>query len=93
LPAFRWSSGNPLTGKDFNKCLKDLLEKHFDYKKSNMSSHSFRRGMATLLGHIGYTDSEIQAVGRWSSRAFEDYIKLPRTKRLQMAREIGRLNL
>ena len=55
--------------------------------------HSFRAGMASLLGTLGYTDEDIQAVGRWSSRAFLAYLKLPRTQRLTMAKKIGELNL
>lgn len=93
LPAFRWESGIPITGQDLNRCLKSLLEKHFDYNKGKITSHSFRSGIATLMGSLGFADTEIQAIGRWSSRAFESYLKLPRTRRLQMAREIGRLNL
>lgn len=92
-PAFRLESGKPLTGKKLNTQLKKLLEKHVDYKKERISSHSFRAGIATLMGQLGYTDQEIQALGRWSSRAFEAYLKLPRTKRLAMAREIGKLGL
>lgn len=93
MPAFRWESGKPITGQEFNKSLKTLLQKHFDYQKGSITSHSFRAGLATMMGTLGYTDAEVQALGRWSSRSFEAYMKLPRTRRLQMAREIGKLNL
>ena len=92
-PAFRDESGRPLTGAKFNKILKSFLGKHINYKLGKISSHSFRSGMASLLGTLGYSDEEIQAVGRWSSRAFLAYLKLPRTQRLQMARKIGEMNL
>ena len=49
--------------------------------------------MASQVASLGYTDKETQALGRWSSSAYNSYIKLPRTKRLQMAGEIGRINL
>ena len=88
-PAFLKPSGAPFTGKDFNKILKQLLGPHIDYTKNKISTHSFRGGMATMLGQIGFTDEEIQAMGRWSSRAFEDYMKLPRTKRAAMARKLA----
>ena len=92
-PAFRTESGRPLTGARFNKHLKFLLARHIDYKLGRISSHSFRAGIATIMGQLGYADQEIQALGRWSSRAFESYLKLPRTKRLCMARAIGNLDL
>lgn len=91
LPTFRLSSGKPLTGRRFNKYLKSLLKEHIDYKKGSISSHSFRAGIATIMGQLGYADQEIQALGRWSSRAFEAYLKLPRTKRITMAKAIGSL--
>lgn len=92
-PAFRLGSGKPLTGKKYNSYLKKLLEKHLNYEKERITSHSFRAGIATLMGQMGFADQEIQALGRWSSKAFEAYLKLPRTKRLEMARQIGRLGL
>ena len=40
----------------------------------------------SMLGALGFSDEEVKAVGRWSSRAFEEYMLLPRTKRMQMAK-------
>ncbi len=51
-------------------------------------THSFRIGTASMLGTLGYGDEDIQAVGRWSSRAFEEYLRLPRTKRMLIAKKI-----
>ena len=90
-PAFRIDNGSPLTGKSFNTYLKLLLAKHLNYKKGSITAHSFRAGLPTMMGTLGYCDEEIQAVGRWSSRAFESYLKLPRTKRLVMAKHLGSL--
>ena len=91
MPAFRRKDGAAFTGGQFNSLLKTLLSKHFDYKVGSISAHSFRSGVTTTLGQVGFSDQELQAVGRWSSRAFEHYVKLPRTKRREMAKEIGRL--
>jgi len=44
--------------------------------------------MASMMGALGYDDEDIQAVGRWSSRAFEEYLMLPRTKRMAIAKKI-----
>ena len=89
-PAFLKPDGSPLTGQEFNKILKTLLGPHIDYTKRKVSSHSFRGGMATLLGQLGYSDEDIQAMGRWSSRAFEAYMKLPRTRRAIMAKKLAK---
>ena len=93
MPAFRQTNGKPLTGKKFNDILKKMLNKHLTYTNDTITSHSFRAGLPTLIGELGYADSEIQALGRWSSRAFECYLKQPRTKRHEIAQAIGRLNL
>ena len=90
LPAFRLGNGVPLTGRKLNAELKKCLSKHIPYEMGSVTSHSFRSGMASLMGELGYSDLEIQAMGRWSSSAFESYIKLPRKKRSDMARDIGR---
>jgi hypothetical protein len=44
--------------------------------------------MASMLGALGYDDDDVKAVGRWSSRAFEEYLMLPRTKRIAMAKKL-----
>ena len=89
-PAFVKPDGKAFTGKDFNQILKHLLSPHIDYKKQKICTHSFRSGMATLLGQIGFSDEDIQAMGRWSSRAFEGFLKMPRTKRAAMAQKLSR---
>ena len=88
-PAFLKLNGTPLTGRDFNGILNKLLSPYIDYSKTKISTHSFRGGMATLMGQIGFSDEDIQAMGRWSSRAFESYLKLPRTKRAAMAKRFA----
>lgn len=63
--------------------------KHIPGRYGHVSSHSFRSGIATLMGQLGYSDEQIKAIGRWSSKAFEEYLKMPRTKRLAMARHLA----
>lgn len=91
LPLFRDKAGTPFTGQRMNSTLKLLLEDIIDYKKGSISTHSFRSGLASLMGELGMSDEDIQVMGRWSSRAFERYIKLPRTKRAETALRLGRL--
>ena len=93
LPAFRLSSGLPLTSKVLNVKLKTWLTKYLNFNIGYISGHSFRAGIPSVLGSLGFEDHDIKQVGRWSSAAFQVYLKLPRTKRLAMAQAIGGLNL
>jgi hypothetical protein len=88
---FSDGGGVPLTGKRFNAVLKELLETHIDYSKGQITAHSFRSGVPSLLGTLGFSDDDIKKVGRWSSRAFEHYTKLPRTSRAEIAQRLGKL--
>ena len=55
----------------------------------SLTSHSFRTGLASMMGNLGFGDQDIQAMGRWSSSAFETYLRLPRTRRAEMARRMA----
>ena len=41
------------------------------------SGHSFRSGSATTAAAVGLSDWEIQVLGRWSSTAYQRYIRAP----------------
>jgi len=88
---FRGNDGIPLTGRKFNSHLRQLLGPHIDYEKGKITAHSFRSGIPSLLGQLGHSEDDIKAVGRWSSRSFEHYLKLPRTSRADIAQKLGRL--
>jgi hypothetical protein len=45
-----------------------------------------------MLGQSGFEDQEIMASGRWSSRVFERYIKLTRTRRNLVSRKVSELS-
>jgi hypothetical protein len=91
-PAFRWSSGKPLTPTQLNSILKDRLEGYVRGADRWFTSHSLRSGAASMMAVLGYSDTDIKAMGRWSSNAFQTYVRLPRTKRIEMAREFARNN-
>ena len=90
-PAFMETENRPWTGRAFNRDLQELIGPHIDRSEGSITSHSFRSGVPSMLGRAGYSDEQLQAVGRWSSRAFEHYVKLPRTRRREMAVEISKL--
>lgn len=92
-PIFKWQNGTPLTGKKFNTYLKNMLHPYIDQTKGKFVSHSFRIGLASTLGTLGYGDEDIQAAGRWSSRAFQAYLKLKRTQRANMGKVISTLDV
>jgi len=87
-PAFRWDSGKPFTQNQFRKIMKERLAGFIENPEDIFCSHSFRIGAASMLGSLGYGDDDIKAVGRWSSRAYEEYLMLPRTKRIHIAKQI-----
>jgi hypothetical protein len=86
-PGFRWACGTPITCASFNNMLKDRL----GGLVNGISCHSFRIGAASMMGSLGFSDKDVKAVGRWGSRAFEGYIRLPRTKRMLVARKLAKL--
>jgi hypothetical protein len=92
LPVFRDEKGTPVTGRKMNSWLRELLSKHVDYDKARFTGHSFRIGLATTLGTMGFTTEDIKEAGRWSSRAYEVYMKLPRRQRLAVAEKISKLD-
>ena len=91
LPLFREESGSILTGAKMNRWLKGRLEGHVDYTKGKFTSHSFRIGLATTMGTEGFCEADIKEAGRWSSNAYELYMKLPRVKRSSVAKAISKL--
>ena len=90
-PLFRRDCGTPLTGRKMNVYLHELMGDIAREKGGKLTSHSFRIGIASTLGAKGFSDEEIKAAGRWGSSAFEVYLKLPRTRRMAIARKIGQL--
>ena len=88
-PLFRLADGRNYTGAMFNKDLKTLLKGVVDYSRSPVTSHSFRRGLATFMAKTGYSDEDIMKVGRWHSQAFKAYITAPREIRGKLAAKLA----
>jgi len=89
-PLFRWTCGTPLTGCRLTAVLRERLKGFLDGTENRYSTHSFRAGAASMLGSLGYSDSDVKALGRWNSRSFESYIKLPRSKRAAVAKKFSK---
>ena len=92
MPVFRIKEGCCYTSQQLNMRLGELtrdLKEHI--KGGEITSHSFRAGVASEMCRAGYSESDIQAVGRWASgsQAYKLYCKLPRMHRARMARNIA----
>ena len=83
LPVFRWEDGSFITAGELNKLLKDFLADKVPYEEGIVATHSFRAGIVSVMGVLGYTDEEIMRQGRWRSSSFLEYVKLGRAARLQ----------
>ncbi|CAC5361064.1 unnamed protein product [Mytilus coruscus] len=75
-PAFILFCGNYVTRYQFNAVLKKVLNVA-DILLANFQSHSFRIGAASQSSKMGFSDDEIQNFGRWESKAYKAYIRIP----------------
>lgn len=74
-PLFIYNN-KPVTQRFFSSLLQQVLSAA-GFESSNIKSHSFRIGAATLCFSKGYTSDQIQRMGRWKSDAFRKYIRIP----------------
>ena len=70
--------------------MKKLLGPYTNPLVGFFATHSFPIGLASMLGQAKFEDHEIMASGRWSSRVFELYIKLARTKRSSVQKKVSK---
>ena len=73
-----------LSNQSLHKYTKYLAKIAFNAQKPPFRTHD-GIGIATMLGQMGYSDNEIMAIGRWSSFAFELYIRSARAVRAKTA--------
>ena len=72
-PLFTFANGRYLSRRDVNKLLVESTG-----GKMNISSHSLRIGAASTAAASGCPKWLIQALGRWSSDCFRQYIRIPK---------------
>jgi len=73
-PLFEEVDGKPLSYKFFVNSIRTALELA-GLNPKNYAGHSFRRGAASSAAAAGYSDYEIQLLGRWRSDAYKLYIE------------------
>ena len=74
-PLFCSGDFQAVTTSMFNGWLDRSLH-HCSLASLCVKSHSFRIGAATHAASLGYTDIQIQKMGRWKSNAFQKYIRI-----------------
>ena len=87
-PLFRKPDGMAYTAAAFNADLKALLKG--TGQEGIITSHSLRAGLATEMGALGYSDSDIMQVGRWHSSAYLHYVKGDRLQRMRVAKDVAK---
>ena len=75
-PLFSFMNGSPISRSFFNSNLQRSLG-WAGLSLSAYKSHSFRIGAATTAALKGYSEADIQYMGRWKSDAFKKYIRIP----------------
>ncbi|KAF5384415.1 hypothetical protein D9615_003302 [Tricholomella constricta] len=83
-PLFEQPDGKALTYDFFVKSMRDALELG-GHKPSIYAGHSFRRGAASEAAAAGYSDYEIQLLGRWRSDAYRLYIEADPNRLLHLS--------
>ncbi len=91
-PLFRFQTGAPLTKERLNRLIR-LLASQCSIPAKRYSSHSFRIGAASAAAAAGIPDWKIQALGRWSSDCYHQYIRLPQTETNRVATAMTRVYL
>ena len=91
MPVFRLDLGLCMTGAEMNKRLSVLTADVGGLVPGGgVRCHSFRSGVPSEMARAGMDPESIQAVGRWRSDAYKTYVKLPLSRRAEMARSMGR---
>ena len=75
-PLFKHSGGNCVTRDDVSEILKNLLVAA-GFNPDRYDTHSLRAGRASQAAADGWTETQIQRLGRWKSQAYKKYIKGP----------------
>ena len=75
-PLFVTPQGTALTKTTFVSRVKETLGSA-GIDASHYKGHSFRIGAATTAAACGLTEGLIKALGRWSSSAYQSYIRIP----------------
>ena len=74
-PLFQFKGGSPVNHAFVATQLVQVT-KFIGLNPAHFKGHSFRIGAATQAAILGYSDSQIQKLGRWNSNAMRRYIRI-----------------
>lgn len=86
-PLFVLQSGQPLSREQLTSRLRSILTS--TGIQGSFSSHSFRIGAATVAARNGIPDHLIKDLGRWSSNAYQGYIRTPTETLASMSTQLS----
>jgi integrase len=86
-PLFEGLDGKPLHYKTFVAGIRSSLEAA-GINPKGFAGHSFRRGAASEAAAAGFSDYEIQLLGRWRSDAYKLYIENPISRILHLSKQL-----
>jgi len=89
-PLFTGSDGNALSVSELVKFTQATIERANIPNSRLFLGHSFRKGGATTLHEVGYPDSLIKQMGRWSSFAFATYVDTPVSKLIEAGKAMAK---
>ena len=85
---FTLENGSPLTKQKLVTLVKSTLQAA-GIDPSFYNGHSFRIGAATTAAAAGIQDAIIKQLGRWSSEAYQEYVKIPRQQLANISRVLA----
>ena len=85
---FRRPDCTPVSKQWFIERMRDILTA-LGLPPDHYAGHSFWIGAATMAALAGVEDSTIQALGRWHSAAFVQYIRLPADQLAAISRTLA----
>jgi hypothetical protein len=86
-PLFEGLDGKPLHYKAFVAGIHSSLEAA-GINPKRFAGHSFRRGTASEAAATGFSNYEIQLLGRWRSDAYKLYIENPISRILHLSKQL-----
>ena len=70
-PVFTWKGGLLITMNEVNSLLTTLLPG----APTSLTTRAFRPALPTLLAREGVTEQVLQALGRWTSKSYNNYVR------------------
>ena len=74
-PLFTKQNKLSITRAQFSQALRQVIKKA-GFDDSRIKGHNFRIGASTTAASLGFTEDQIQRMGRWRSDAVKKYIRI-----------------